>query len=122
MIQSLFVLSDMVFFLIRIAVALFFLRDAREIILQKTNKKNIFEILFLLWEIGVSVLLVVGIFTQIAAFLLIIFLVVQKSRSKLCSFLETEMITLFVFLSLLLLLTVGGGVWSVDNMLQIVIY
>lgn len=122
MIQPFFVFSDIVFFLIRIAVGFFFLRDAREVILQKTNKNNIFEILFLLWEIGVSVFLVVGMFTQIAAFLLILFLIIQKSRSKLCSFLETDIAKLFIFLSLLLLLTVGGGVWSVDNMLQIVIY
>lgn len=122
MIQPFFVLSDLVFFLIRIAVAFFFLRDAREAILQKKNKKNIPQFLFLTWEIGVSTLLVAGIFTQIAALLLLLFLLIQKSRSKLCSFLETEITTLFIFLCLLLLLTVGGGVWSVDNMLQIVIY
>lgn len=122
MIQPLFALSDTAFFLLRIALAFFFLRDAYVVFLQKEKQKNSLEKILLGVEFVGGIVLLFGFFTQIAVGILILFFLVQKSRSAPCIFLETELLALLVFLSLLVLLAVGGGYWSIDNILQIIIY
>jgi uncharacterized membrane protein YphA (DoxX/SURF4 family) len=123
MIQIFFILSDFVFFVVRLALGFFFLSDVRKKIREKNFKKQtiLFRVLLIL-ECVASVLLIFGAFTQITSLILILYFILVRSMRIPCAFLEYEFTTFFATLLLLVLLTVGGGVLSVDNFFQIVIY
>ncbi len=128
MVQPFFVLSDIVFFILRLVVGITLLYKGFEELkilkeIPKGEKKSIFSYFILLVEVIGGFFIIAGLFTQLASLIMIIILAIERRAKKLKHFDSKECLcALLFFVALLVLMSVGGGVWSIDDFLGLIFF
>ncbi len=122
MIQPLFALADLGFFLLRLFLGvLIFEHSWRGLVALKTQGRFGFTLWFspVLGAL-LGALLVLGAFTQIAAFFGVV--LIASSRGARAGLVSSEQMFGLFLVALLSLVFAGGGLWGVDQFFGVVLY
>ena len=134
MVQLLFIFSDIAFTILRVVLGAVLLAHSMPKLKDLKKTAENFEMMgfrpgkfwgtfVALVEVLVGLFFTLGFFTQIAAAVVAVeFIVILISVKKFKKFTGGYELDLLILAGALVLLTVGGGAWSLDSVLKIILY